>query len=56
MYRGEYFHGWIKEQLAALGVHTFGDLYRADPGSSFPIQEHYRLVVMTSDVSRGRLL
>lgn len=56
MYRGEYFHGWIYEQLAALGVHTFGDLYRADPGSSLPIQEQYRLVVMTSDVTRGRLL
>ena len=56
IYAGDYFHGWIREQLAGLGVDTFHDLYRADPGSSLPESEQYKLVVMASDVSRGRLL
>lgn len=56
LYQGDYFHGWIKEHLAGLGVHTFEDLYRGDPGSALAIEEQYRLVVMTSDVTRGRLL
>lgn len=56
IYAGDYFHGWVRDQLAGLGVHTFADLYRADPASSLPVDEQYKLVVMTSDVSRGRLL
>jgi len=56
IYAGDYFHGWIRDQLSGLGVDTFHDLYQADPGSSLPANEQYKLVVMTSDVSRGRLL
>ncbi len=56
IYAGDYFHGWIGEQLDGLGVPTFADLHRADPGSSLPVDEQYKLVVMASDVSRGRLL
>jgi NTE family protein len=56
IYAGDYFHGWIREQLEGLGVRTFADLHRADPGSSLPADEQYKLVVMASDVSRGRLL
>ena len=56
IYAGDYFHGWIRDQLDGLGVHRFADLYAADPGSSLPADEQYKLVVMTSDVSRGRLL
>jgi NTE family protein len=56
VYAGDYFHSWIGEQLSGLGVQRFADLYHADPGSSLPVDEQYRLVVMTSDVSRGRLL
>jgi NTE family protein len=56
IYAGDYFHGWIREQLEGLGIRTFKDLYRADPGSSLPVDEQYKLVVMASDVSRGRLL
>lgn len=56
IYAGDYFHGWIREQLDGLGVRTFADLHRADPGSSLPVDEQYKLVVMASDVSRGRLL
>ncbi len=56
IYAGDYFHGWIQEQLDGLGVRNFSDLYSADPDSSIPPAEQYKLVVMTSDVSRGRLL
>ena len=56
IYAGNYFHGWIRDQLAGLGVHTFADLYHPDPGSSLPEDRQFKLVVMASDVSRGRLL
>jgi NTE family protein len=56
IYAGDYFHGWIRQQLEGLGVRTFADLHSADPGSSLPVDEQYKLVVMASDVSRGRLL
>ena len=56
LYAGDYFHGWIREQLAGLGVSRFADLYSPDEGSSIPPDEQYKLVVMTSDVTRGRLL
>ena len=56
IYKGDYFHTWISEQLAELGVRTFKDLFRPDPGSSLPPDQQYKLVVMASDVSRGRLL
>jgi NTE family protein len=56
IYAGDYFHGWIREQLDGLGVRAFADLHKADPGSSLPVDEQYKLVVMASDVSRGRLL
>jgi NTE family protein len=56
MYAGDYFHDWISGELANLNVKTFRDLYRPDPGSSLPSDQQYKLVVMTSDVSRGQLL
>lgn len=56
IYAGDYFHGWIREQLAALGVNTFAQLYQPDDGSCLPKEQQYKLVVMTSDVSRGNLL
>lgn len=56
IYAGDYFHRWIAEQLAGLGVRTFGQLRQPDPGSALPENQQYKLVVMTSDVSRGNLL
>jgi len=56
IYRGDYFHDWIKQQLASQGVQTFGDLKVADPGSSLTSSQSYRLVVMTADLSRGELV
>lgn len=45
---------WLAEQLAELGVETFGDLREADPGSSLPPERRSRLVVVVSDTSRRR--
>jgi hypothetical protein len=48
----------VRRELAALGVHTFGDLRRDDPGDDPALapSQRYRLVVTTTDVTRGRLL
>jgi NTE family protein len=55
MYKGEYFHQWIRDQLNTKGTRVFGDL-RTDAGSGVPDAEQYKLVVMASDVSQGELV
>ena len=55
IYEGTYLKDWLGGQLGRLGVHTFADLPYDDPQRP-PDPEHaYRLVVMTSDISQGRL-
>lgn len=56
IYAGESLHRWIRDQLAEAGVVTFGDLRQ--PGATWrtPVEQRYRLVVIVSDVSRGRML
>ena len=57
IYRGDYFHQWIKQQLESQNVRTFGDLkVTTDPGTSLTPAQSYRLVVMTADLSRGELV
>src|SRR5688500_2875030 len=57
IYEGHYVREWLDGLLAELGVTTFGDLrITDDPDSSLPGERAYRLVVLTSDVSRGRLV
>ena len=48
----------MRDELAALGVRTFGDLRRSDPGAdaTLPPERSYALVVMATDVTNGRLL
>jgi NTE family protein len=55
---GRYVTEWVRRELADLGVHTFGDLRREDPGDDPTLApwQRYRLVVTATDVSRGRLL
>jgi predicted acylesterase/phospholipase RssA len=55
---GYYLHEWVHEQLERLGVSTFGDLRRDDDGAdaNLPESRRYKLVVMTTDITRGRLL
>lgn len=57
--KGDYLVEWLGNELADLGVHTFADLAiddADDPGSSLPEGQRYRLVVHTSDLSRGALV
>ncbi len=56
VYKGDYFHGWIRDRLADAGVRTFADLYQPDEKSSLPADQQYKFVGLTSDVTRGRLL
>src|SRR5689334_6690702 len=51
MHRGDALHKWIRAELAALGVHTFGDLRYDDSDGPQPPYRSYRLVVVVSDVS-----
>ena len=55
VYEGEYFKTWLGEILEARGVRTFADLRYEDPGMTLPADQRYKLVVMASDVSVGRL-
>ena len=57
--KGEYLVEWLGNVLDGLGVRTFADLRIADaddPGTSLPPEQRYRLVVHTSDISRGALV
>jgi len=56
LFVGQFLHDWITQVLAAKNVHTWGDLKDNDPGSSLPPEQRYKLVVIVSDVSRGRML
>lgn len=57
-YEGDYVHEFIREELERLGVVTFADLRRTDAGADRNLEpfQRYKLVVMATDVSRGRLL
>jgi NTE family protein len=58
LYTGDYLAEWLQPILDGLGVRTFADLKIAqsdDPGMSLPPNKRYRLVVHTSDITRGEL-
>lgn len=54
IYQGDYAHEWVRSQLAALGIHTFGDLLIDD--ESLPPERRYKLVVTAADVTLGQLV
>jgi NTE family protein len=56
LFLGQFLHDWIEQTLAAKNVHTWADLKDDDPHSSLPPAQRYKLVVIVSDVSRGRML
>ena len=56
LFQGQFLHDWIGKILAAKNVHTWGDLKQDDPESSLPPEQRYKLVVIVSDISRGRML
>jgi NTE family protein len=58
-YAGDWLHGWLMRELDRLGVRTFADLRRHDPGADPALdspERRYKLVVMATDVTHGRLL
>lgn len=56
MYLGTALHDFLADILADQGIRTWGDLRLHDPHSALPPERQYRLVVIVSDVSRGRML
>lgn len=56
LFQGQFLHDWIEHILSAKNVRTWADLKDYDPGSSLPPAQQYKLVVIVSDVSRGRML
>jgi NTE family protein len=56
LFLGQFLRDWIGQTLAKKNVYTWGDLKDDDPGSSLPPAQRYKLVVIVSDVSRGRML
>lgn len=55
LHEGRYLRDWLTGVLGDLGVETFGDLRRADPGSALPPEQEYALVVVVSDLSNHRM-
>jgi NTE family protein len=57
LYEGNYLLQWLSAQLETLGVKTFADLKLTDDwAQELPANQRYKLVVIVSDVSRGRLV
>ncbi len=56
IYEGKYLVEWLNGILVSLGTRTFGDLRIDDPHTSLPPEKQYKLVVMASDVTRGKLV
>jgi len=56
LFVGQFLHDWIERTLAAKNVRTWADLKDDDPESSLPPAQRYKLVVIVSDISRGRML
>jgi NTE family protein len=54
IYRGDYAHTFIADELRGLGVSTFGDLRLDD--EELPPEQRYRLVVTAADVTTGQLV
>jgi NTE family protein len=58
IYRGRKLHDWIADTLAKAPnpVRTWGDLRMPGTDASTPVEQRYKLVVVISDISRGRML
>lgn len=57
LYEGAYLRDWLAAELEKYGVRTFADLSLTEPwAAELPPEQRYKLVVIVSDVSRGRLV
>lgn len=56
IYEGKFLRDWLAGELEKLGVRTFADLKITEPWAAhLPPERRYKLVVIASDVSGGRL-
>ncbi len=56
IYEGTYLRDWLAQQLETLGVRTFADLkIKEEWAKDLPPEQRYKLVVVASDISGGRL-
>jgi NTE family protein len=57
-YEGDYLRDFVYEELEKRGVTTFGDLRQTDRQADKNLKpyQRYKLVVMATDITRGRLL
>lgn len=55
VYEGDYLHTWLTRQLQSCRVETFADLAYDDAALDLPDEQQFKLVVMASDISQGRL-
>jgi NTE family protein len=56
VYEGRYLREWLGAELEKLGVRTFADLRITEPwAKDLPPEQRYKLVVVASDVTNGRL-
>lgn len=57
VYEGNYLRRLVDDSLKDLGVRTFADLKITEPWArSLPPEQRYKLVVLTADVTSGRLV
>lgn len=54
IYKGNYIENWVRENLKAKGIESFGDLLVRE--NSRYTQGRYRLRVIASDITSGKLL
>lgn len=56
VYEGKFLRDWLAAELEKLGVRTFADLKTTEPwAENLPPEQRYKLVVIASDVTGGRL-
>ncbi len=57
IYKGSYVYQWLFAELDKLGIRTFGDLKLTESwAEALPPEQQYKLVVIVSDVSSGRMV
>ena len=56
IYEGDFLRDWLADELERLGVRTFADLKVTEPwAEKLPPEQRYKLVVVASDITGGRL-
>ena len=56
LHDGSYIETFIDEKLRAKGVHTFGDLLLQGQEQQLDLFQRYRLTVIVSDITQGRIV